>query len=296
MTTQLAPPPAAEVPAPSPAAAVADRRLRGGLAIVPAAALVIAFFFYPLGHIVWLSFTDPTTGVGNYTDLASDGISVKVLTRTLIVSSAVASLAVLIAYPYAYAMTRVGPRTRAVLTVFVLMPFWTSLMARNFAWYLIEQRGGVIDQAFQLVGIDGVVLLGTLAGVTIAMVQVMLPFAVLPLYTSLNTIDRRLMDAATSCGAPWHRAFRTIYLPLSRPGLVSAFSLVMILSLGFYVTPAILGSPQQALVSQLIAVRVGDLLDFGAGGALGLVLLALTLVMLAVVATLGRQRKDAHEA
>lgn len=292
MTTQLVPPSAAPAPALPARAVVAERRSRSPLATVPAILLVSAFFFYPLAHIAWLSFTDPQPGLANYTDLLEDGVSGKVLVRTLVVSSAVASLAVVIAYPYAYAMTRVGPKLRSVLTIVVLMPFWTSLMARNFAWYLIEQRDGVIDRFFQLFGIDGVVLLGTLPGVTIAMVQVMLPFAVLPLYTSLSTIDHRLMDAAASCGARWRRAFLSVYLPLSRPGLVASFSLVMILSLGFYITPAILGSPQQALVSQLIAVRVGDLLDFGGGGALGLVLLVATLAILALVAVLGRSRKE----
>lgn len=295
MTTDLVPPATTATPAVVAATgATADRRLRGVLALLPAVALLLCFFFYPVFHIVWLSFTDPEVGWGNYRDLLHDGVSVTVIVRTLVVSAGVAACAVLIAYPYAYAMTRVGPRMRGVLMVLVLMPFWTSLMARNFAWYLIEQRGGVIDQFFSFLGVQGVVLLGTLAGVAIAMVQVMLPFAVLPLYTSLSTIDRRLMDAASSCGAPWARAFRTVYLPLSRPGLLSSFSLVMILSLGFYITPAILGSAQHSLVSQLIAVRVGDLLDFGAGGALGLVLLVLTLAILALVATFARPRKESR--
>ena len=295
MTTQFVPtapaPTPSEASAPTPGAgARRDRSMRGVLLLLPALGFLIAFFFYPLAKTIWLSFSDPVVGFGNYTDLLNDGVSVRVLIRTLVISSCVAILAVLVAYPYAYAMTRVGPRTRGVLTIIVLMPFWTSLMARNFAWYLIEQRGGVIDQFFQLFGVGDVVLLGTLTGVALAMVQVMLPFAVLPLYTSLSTIDPRLMDAAGSCGASWPRAFVSVYLPLSKPGLVSSFSLVMILSLGFYVTPAILGSPQQAMVSQLIAVRVGRLLDFGAGGALGLVLLAMTLAILGVVALSARER------
>ncbi|OPX12043.1 ABC transporter permease [Mycobacterium sp. AT1] len=261
------------------------------LILLPAVALLIVVFFYPLADIVRLSFTQPSVGFANYVALFTDGVTVTVLTRTLWTSALIALVTVLIAYPYTYAMTRVSPRARGLLTILVLIPFWTSIMARNFAWYLIEQRDGVIDQFLSAFGIHGVVLLGTLPGVAIAMVQVMLPFAVLPLYTSLSTIDTKLMDAAASCGAPKGRAFLTVYLPLSRPGLLSAFSLVLILSLGFYITPAILGSAQQSLVSQLIATRVTKLLDFGAGGALGMVLLAITLIVLGLVALIGRPTK-----
>lgn len=253
------------------------------LILMPAVALVAVFFVYPLVNILWLSVTEPEPGIGNYTKLFGDGISVTILFRTLITAASVGLVTLLIAYPYAYAMTKVSARTRGVMTILVLLPFWTSVMARNFAWYLLEQRGGVIEQAFAAIGIKDVVLLGSLAGVTIAMVQVMLPYMVLPLFTSLSSIDHRLMDAAISCGAPWRTAFRTIYLPLSVPGMVSGFSLVFIMALGFYITPAILGSPQQSLVSQLIATRVSDVLDFGGAGALSVLLLTLTLAVLALV-------------
>lgn len=293
MTTQVAgESPASVLPGPARSASVpSERGSKRVLVLMPAVALLIACFVYPLANIVWQSFTEPEVGFQNYVALFRDGVSVVVILRTLGISAIVTVGTVLVAFPYAYAMTRVSPRTRSILTIVVLMPFWTSVMARNFAWYLAEQRGGVIDKFFSFFGIEGVVLLGTLPGVTIAMIQVMLPFAVLPLYTSLSAIDYRLMDAANSCGATWAHAFRTIYLPLSRPGIVSALSLIMILSLGFYVTPAILGSAQQSLVAQLIASKVGKLLDFSGAGALGMILLVVTLVVLALVASIGRKAK-----
>ncbi|WP_344896235.1 ABC transporter permease [Actinomadura meridiana] len=276
--------------APAPAASTAGagpagrpRRAMAGWFILPATALLLVFFCYPLGNIIWRSFTDPSTGFGNYTKLLHDGVSVTVLTRTLITGLIVAACTLVIAYPYAYAMTRVSPRARNLMTVVVLLPFWTSMMARNFAWYMLEQRGGLIDDAFSAVGIHGVVLLGTVSGVAVAMVQVMLPFMVLPLYSGMDGIDKRLLDAATSLGAPRWRAFARVYLPLSIPAVLSGFTLVFILTLGFYVTPALLGSPQQSLVPQLIATRVSDLLDFGGAGALGSVLLVVTLLALFVV-------------
>lgn len=264
------------------------RRGRAGWLVLPATALLLVFFCYPIATILWQSFTDPTPGIGHYVDLVTDGVSVKVLVRTLVTALIVASCTLVIAYPYAYVMTRVGPRARGLLTMLVLLPFWTSLMARNFAWYMLLQRGGPVEQAFALVGVEGVVLLGTVAGVTLAMVQVMLPFMVLPLYSGMTGIDKRLLDAAGSLGAPRWRAFARVYIPLSLPGMLSGFSLVFILTLGFYITPALLGSPQQSLISQVISDRVSRLLDFGSAGALGAVLLVVTLLVLFAVSRVAR--------
>jgi putative spermidine/putrescine transport system permease protein len=274
----------------------ATRRAVVGWFALPATAVLLVFFCYPLITLVWQSFSDPSLGFENYLSLLHDGTSLLVLWRTLYTAMLVAACTLVIAYPYAYAMTRMGPRGRGVMTLLVLLPFWTSLMARNFAWYLLEERGGVVEKLLAAVGIDGVVLLGSVAGVAVAMVQVMLPYMVLPLYSSMNSIDRRLLDAATSLGAPWPRAFRKVYLPLSLPGVVSGVSLVFIMSLGFYITPSLLGSPQQALVSQVIGTQVNSLLDFAGAGALGTVLLVVTLLVLAVVNRFARPAAALNQA
>ncbi|MFT4009069.1 MAG: ABC transporter permease [Nocardioidaceae bacterium] len=250
--------------------------------------MLAVFFFYPLLAIIWLSLSDPSFGFGNYTDLLTDGVTIKVLVRTIISASIVAIATLAIAYPYAYAMTKVGPGARGILLVIVLTPFWTSLIARTFAWYLLEQQGGLIQRFFALLGFDDVVLRGTVLGVTVAMVQVMLPFMVLPLYSSMASIDPRLLPAAASLGAPKFTAFRTVYFPLSMPGVMSGVTLVFIVSLGFYVTPALLGSPNQALISQVIATRVSDLLDFAGAGAMGAILLLVTLLILWIMNRVGR--------
>ncbi|ALG15169.1 ABC transporter permease [Kibdelosporangium phytohabitans] len=273
-----------------------NRRTVAGWVLLPAVAVLLVFFFYPLAIIVWRSFTEPAVGLDNYSALFTDGVSVTVLLRTLRTALIVGLATLVIAYPYAYAMTRVSRRMRAVLTVLVLLPFWTSVMARNFAWYLLEQRGGLIDRFFSAIGIDGVVLLGSVTGVTVAMVQVMLPFMVLPLYSTMSTIDLRLMDAATSLGASRPKSFARVYVPLSLPGVVSGFSLVFIVTLGFFITPALLGSPQQSLVSQVIETRVGDLLDFPGAGALGTVLLVVTLLVLFAVSRVARPATALNQA
>jgi putative spermidine/putrescine transport system permease protein len=194
----------------------------------------------------------------------------------------------LFAYPYAYAMTVVSPRWRAVLTAVVLLPFWTSLMARTFSWVVLLQQGGPVNTVLSAVGLGDVRLAGSATGVTIAMAQVMLPFMVLPLYSTMSGVDRRLLPAALSLGAKPVVAFFRVSLPLTLPGIAAGTTLVAILCLGFYVTPALLGSPKESMIAQLISVKVQEVLDFGAGGALSLLLLIVTLVLLGLVSRVVR--------
>ena len=253
--------------------------------LLPSTVLLLGTFLYPLFSIAMRSFTDPEFGLQNYASLLTDDISIVIILRTVRIAAIVAVVTLFIGFPYAYTLTLVTPRTRAVLMTIALLPFWTSAIARSFAWTLLMQRGGLIETAFSWIGLPGVVLIRTSTGVTIAMAQVLLPYMILPLYSNMRGIDRRLLDAAASMGSPRWRAFLEIYLPLSLPGMLAGLSLVFVISLGFYVTPAILGSPQEALVSQLIATRVDTLLDFGGAGALSVIVL---LVAAALMTLIGR--------
>jgi putative spermidine/putrescine transport system permease protein len=249
------------------------------LPLVPALALLAGILLVPLGKTFIRSVSNPDLTLANYEHLFTDGVTMTVLGRTALTAATVTIAALLLGYPYAYLMTRVSPRTRGILLVVVLIPFWTSVMARNFAWIIILQDGGPVQSAFELVGVDDVVLYGTNAGVTIAMTQVMLPFMVLPLFSTLGSIDRKLLLAARGLGSSPTAAFWKVFWPLSRGGVMAGVMLVFTLSLGFYVTPALLGSPQQSLVAQLLAQRTTLLLDFAAAGALGMVVLVITLVL-----------------
>lgn len=250
------------------------------LLVAPALVLVTAILFVPLGESFLRSISTPTWTLDNYTQLFTDGVTVKVLVRTARTAAEVTVVAFALGYPYAYLLTRVGPRARALMLVVVLVPFWTSVMARNFAWLLILQRGGPVQAVVSALG-GHVTFVGTTLGVTIAMSQVLLPFMVLPLYSSLSGIDRRLLLAARGLGSSPLAAFWKIYWPLSRGGVVAGLIFVFTLSLGFYVTPALLGSPQQSLVAQLLAERTTQLLDFAGAGALGMLGLVATLVLVA---------------
>lgn len=258
-------------------------RSRSWWLVLPAVVALCVFFVYPVGRIVGDSFFSGGFGLDHYSELFDDGVTVRVLVRTILVSFAVATATLLLAYPYAYLMTIVSPRARALLIIIVLLPFWTSLMARGFAWVLLMQDNGPIDKLL------GLQLMGTVWAVIIAMTQVLLAFMVLPLYSSMQSIDRRLLSAASSLGATRRSAFMRVYLPLSVPGIVAGFSLVFILSVGFYVIPALLGSSQESVVAQLIQERTSALLDFPGAGALGTLLLVVTLGLLLVVRLVARR-------
>ena len=250
------------------------------LLVLPALALLAVILLWPLARSVARSVGAPDLTFDHYRTLFTDGVTLTVLLRTAGTAAAVTVIALALGYPYAYVMTRVGPRLRGVLMVIVLVPFWTSVMARNFAWIIILQRNGPVDSFFQLFGLD-VVLYQSVGGVTIAMSQVLLPFMVLPLYSALAGIDRKLLLAARGLGSHPVKAFWRIYWPLSRGGVVSGLILVFTLSLGFYVTPALVGAPQQSLVAQLLGQRTTQLLDFEGASALGMLVLVVTLILVA---------------
>ncbi|MBF8188594.1 ABC transporter permease [Nonomuraea sp. K274] len=279
----VAPPPAGRREAPE---------RRPALLVLPALVALAVFFLYPLVSMVISAFTDPAPGLGNFTWFFGEAQNLRVLGRTFTTALWVTVIALLLSYPYAYAMTIAGPRAKAVLTLLVLVPFWTSLMVRTFAWVILLQDTGVVNDVLGAVGLGPFSLIRTQAGVVIGMVQLLMPFMVLPLYAVMSGIDRRLLTAAGGMGAHPVKAFATVYVPLSTPGVSAGCLTVFISALGFYVTPALLGSPTDALLSQQIFTQVNGLLKWGRGGAMGVVLLGLTLAMIALLAvTLRRAGK-----
>lgn len=256
----------------------------GWILITPGVLLVVIFFLYPLASLIIRSFLEPEPGMGQYLEVLGDRTTTTILWRTFLVAFQVTLVTLILGYPYAYLMTIVKPRTRTFLMFLVLLPFWSSLMARTFAWIALLHPEGVAHAALSALGLGEVKLLGSQLGVTIAMVQVLLPFMVLPLYSTMSGIDRRLIDAAKSMGASKFRTFLVVYFPLSLPGVVAGSVLLFIMSLGFWVTPRLIGSPQESLIGQLIETKVGKLLDFAGAGAISTVLLMVTLVLLLVSA------------
>ncbi|MGW5685377.1 ABC transporter permease [Nonomuraea sp. NPDC003754] len=260
-----------------------ERTAGPALLLLPALIALGVFFLYPLGSMLVSAFTDPEPGLGNFAWFFGEQANMQVLGRTFSTALWVTLVALALSYPYAYAMTIVGARARAILTLLVLVPFWTSLMVRTFAWVILLQDTGVINKAVGALGMGPFSLIRTQTGVVIGMVQLLMPFMVLPLYAVMSGIDRRLLPAATSLGAHPVTAFVKVYVPLSLPGVSAGCLTVFISALGFYVTPALLGSPTDALISQQIFTQVNGLLKWGRGGAMGVVLLGLTLAMIALL-------------
>ena len=260
------------------------------LLVLPALVLLVAVMGYPLVSVTLRSFAEPGWGLQNYTWFFGTPVNLIVLQRTFATSAWVTLVCVICAYPYAFVMTAVGPKLRLVLVLCVLVPFWVSGVVRTLSWVLLLQDTGVINTALRAVGLSPVRLIRTQTGVVIGMAQVLLPFMILPMYSVMKGIDLRLVQAARSLGARPSKAFFSVYLPLSLPGVYAGAVIVFILALGFYITPALLGGPRSTLLSTLVQNQVRSLLQWGRGGAMGVVLLATTLLLLALASPLMRQR------
>jgi putative spermidine/putrescine transport system permease protein len=288
------------VTAASQAAGRSSRRRRGGSIVnrwawlvAPTILFLAAFFFVPLVLMGLRSVTDPPgAGLSNYQAFFASAADVRVLGNTFYISVVSTVVCLVIGYPYAYLMNIVPPRVAGVLLIVVLVPFWSSLLVRTFAWEVILRDTGVINSLLMNWGIisEPITLMRNTLGVIIGMSQILLPFMVLPLYTVMRRIDPELTRAAANLGAPPAAAFRRVFLPLSLPGVAAGSLLVFVLALGFYITPTILGSPRETMISRFIADQVQTRLDWGMGSAMAVILMVLTLICLALASRVVRIR------
>lgn len=271
----------------APAAPVRRRRpVDGwGLLVLPLVAFLLLVFVTPLASMLLRSVTDPDLGFANYADFFGSPVYLDVLVNTFEISGLVTGIALLLGFPYAYLMTLAPPFWRGVLLVAVLIPFWTSLLVRTFAWVLMLGDTGVVNELLVSLGLidEPVALVRNQTGVLIGMVQVMLPFAVLPMYATMRQIDRRLVQAAEGLGARPVLAFWRIYAPLTVPGVAAGALLVFICSIGFYITPALLGGPGDMMIGELIVQQLSAVLRWGFASALAVVLLLGTGALLLLV-------------
>ena len=251
-------------------------RLLPFILVAPSLALVLILFVYPLLRLVADSFLDPTPGLGNYVEVATDPTLWQIIETTLIISAQCTVATLLLAYPVSYLLSRL-PRSRAnLLMMFVLLPFWTSLLVRMYAWMVLLGRHGIINEALSSLGIidKPYPLLYNRFAVIVGMSHFLLPFMVLSLYSTMIGIDRSLIEAASSMGSSFRQTFLRIYLPLSLPGIYAGCLLVFILAMGFYITPALLGSPQETTISVYIQQQIQQL-NWGEGTAMAVILVAI---------------------
>ena len=198
--------------------------------------------------------------------------------RTLVIGLQVTLLALLVAYPAAYAIARLSPGWARLATVLVLVPFWVSILVRTTAWFILLQREGPLNAALLALGVidHPLQLIFTRFAVLLAMVHVLLPFAILPMVAVMKRIDPRLARAAASLGATRWQHFCRVYLPLSLPGIGAGGLIVFMLAVGFYITPALVGGNTDQMVSFFIADYTASTLNWGMASALALLLLAMT--------------------
>ena len=250
----------------------------------PALILLVAIYLYPLARLLFLSFTDGADGAvgfGAYRRFLESPVYLGVVLRTFRISLVVTAVCLVMAYPVSYVLSRAGSLTLRVIMVFVLLPLWTSILVRTYAWMVLLQANGVFNNLLRRLHVidEPLRLMYNETGVVIGMAQVLLPFAILPVYASLRNIDPRLHAAAQVMGAgPWRR-FRSVTLPLSLPGVAAAGLLVFVQALGFFIIPALLGGSRVITLAMVIETQVVDLLDWSLASSVAMVLLVVTVVL-----------------
>ncbi|MCP4628498.1 MAG: ABC transporter permease [bacterium] len=251
--------------------------------LLPVIFLYLIFFIYPLARLFPISLFQPDFTLDNYIHFIDKPLYIKVLLRTLRVSVIVAAVCLLIGYPVAYLLAFTKGKRRMIYLGCIILPFWTSILVRNYAWIILLQRKGVINTVLQWVELidKPLRLLYTEPAVQIGMIHFLLPFMILPIYSVLKRIDPNLVLAASNLGArPWS-AFFHVTFPLSFPGVGAGLSIVFIIGLGFFITPALLGGPNDLMISTLIEKQI-NVDDWPFASAIAFILLFITVILIMV--------------
>ena len=266
---------------------------RWALLVVPVVLFLAVFFLAPLVAMSLRSVTDPpNAGLSNYASFFDQAANLRVLANTFWIALLSTVTCLVIGYPFAYLMTIVPGRVAGLLLIAVLLPFWSSLLVRTFAWQVILRDTGIINGFLLGTGIvsEPVTLIRTTLGVIIGMSHILLPFMVLPIYAVMRRIDPEFGRAAANLGAsPW-RAFVRVFVPLTLSGVLAGSLLVFVLALGFYITPALLGGLRDQMISQLIVAEVQQALDWGSASAMAVLLMGITFAVLFVASRLVKLR------
>lgn len=207
-----------------------------------------------------------------------------IFSRTFIISFVVTIVTLLIGYPLAYWITRLKKRQANLVLICILIPFWTSVLVRIAAWVVLLQREGLVNNGLGLLGLinEPLPLLFNRLGVYIAMVHIMLPFMVLPLYSVMQSVPQTYQRAAISLGSHPFAAFWKVYVPQTYPGIGAGSLLVFIISVGYYITPALLGGAGDQMISYYVAYFTNQTINWGMASALGIILLVGTLLLYAI--------------
>ena len=259
-------------------------RLRGFWPLAPALLLLTVFFVGPVLGLLLRSVLEPQPGLGNYAEVFGSTTYLRVFGNTFLVAGLVTAVTLTLAFPVAWFLA-VAPRFWASgLFAIVVLSMWTNLLTRTYAWMVLLQRTGLINKTLVGLGLisEPLPLINNLVGVTVGMTYIMLPFMVLPLQGTMRSLDPNILRAASLCGASRAQVFTRIFLPLVASGVGAGVLMVFVMSLGYFVTPSLLGGTANMMLAELIAQLVQSLLNWGLAGAAAVVLLVVSLGIYAI--------------
>lgn len=261
-------------------------RRRGFLLALPSFAYMVLFFAIPLIIVLVYSFaTRTSTGSTSLSDWNFDAyrklgepIVRNVVVRSVILALVTTVICLVVAYPFAWFCAHQRQTVRNVLLVAVMIPFWTNFLVRNYAWRILLSEGGPISSFTEAIGLGETDILFTKLAVVIGLVYAYLPFMILPLYASIDRLDRRLIEAGRDLYGSGPQTFRRVVLPLTMPGIIAGSILVFVPSMGAYVTPELLGGGKETLLGSYIVTQFLTARNWPVGASLSFVLMAVMLV------------------
>lgn len=269
-------------------------RNEGLLYVGPATVFFIVVLLLPLAYLVYTSFwTQTGPSLSAYQSLLGSSLFLRTLWNTFEISISAASASLLLGYPIAMHLARQTPRARAIWGVLVLVPFWTSILVKSYAFTVLLGREGLVNQLLSAIFLQRIELplLFNRFGVIVGMTNYLIPFIVFPVLASLLAIDRSLYLASEIAGAKPPRIFFQVTLPLSMPGVIAASFTTTVMSLGFFIIPALLGGRKDAMMSNLVDFYTRETLDWNMASAIGVILLGI--VTLSAVGADWFQKRDA---
>src|SRR5215471_6469934 len=257
----------------------------------PALVLLFVFFLYPVVRM--LGFSVEAGSFEWYAKALGEGLYLSVFWITFQIALLVTAICLLLGYPLGFLIATTSPGWATLGFIFVLLPLWTSVLVRSYAWMVLLGRNGVFNRWLIDIGLisDPLPLLNNFSGVLIGMVHVLLPYMVLPIYGAVRRLDPALVAAAEGLGASSWSIFWRIYLPLTLPGIFAGATIVFVLSLGFFITPALLGGGKVMMLAVLIEQQIHQTLNWPFAAALSAVLLALTLGVYSLAQLFTRQQE-----
>ncbi|RBP79116.1 ABC transporter permease [Marinomonas rhizomae] len=249
--------------------------------LFPIILFLFLFFLMPLASLLLRSLTEPTFGLQNYAQLLATSTYMQVLFNTFLVGTLVTVISLLIGFPLSWCITLMPKGWGRFLISIILLSMWTSLLARTYSWLVLLQSSGIINKTLMAIGIidQPLEMVHNLTGVIIGMSYIMVPFIVLPLQACMSAIDPMVLQAASICGASARTVFFRVFLPLCKPGLFSGALMVFVMSLGYYVTPALLGGVSDMMLPEFIVQQIQNFLNWGMASASAVFLILITLVL-----------------